>query len=161
MARPSVPPEIKFWKNIDKSDGCWLWTGYKGKKGYGYTSGSIDGKQKRIQVHRLSYEIHFGAIPQGLQVLHKCDVPLCVRPDHLFIGDDQANRSDMASKGRGRGGKSTLPMGVRERKIVRPWSRPFRAELTHFGRYIYLGRFYTVEAAAAAVAAKKIELYGE
>ncbi len=56
--------------------------------------------------HRLSWELHFGPIPSGLKVLHRCDNPPCVRPDHLFIGTQSDNLRDAAIKGRITGEKS-------------------------------------------------------
>lgn len=81
-----------FWKQVDKTDTCWLWTGWLDKDGYGkYASG---------RAHRYAYEITCGPIPRGMMILHKCDVRNCVRPDHLWIGDNKANMADMVAKGR-------------------------------------------------------------
>lgn len=90
------PVEERFWKHVNKTESCWLWTASTGKKGYGKIN--VNGVTK--SAHRVSYEMSHGAIPRGLGVLHKCDTPLCVRPDHLFIGTNQDNVNDMMSKGR-------------------------------------------------------------
>lgn len=76
--------------------GCWLWTG--GANDMGYGSLGIGGK--KLYAHRASYEWFHGAIPKGMEVCHKCDVPLCVNPDHLFLGTHKENMSDSARKGR-------------------------------------------------------------
>lgn len=55
-----------------------------------------------MMAHHASWIIHFGPIPAGERVLHRCDVTLCVRPDHLFLGTLGHNSFDMAAKGRGR-----------------------------------------------------------
>lgn len=91
-------PEERLWRHVEKSDGCWVWTGSLANWGYGQIK--VDGRPERT--HRLSWTIHFGPIPDGLDVLHTCDNPPCVRPDHLFLGTDGDNAQDMASKGRQR-----------------------------------------------------------
>lgn len=87
----------RFWEQVEKSDGCWVWTGCKiNKEGYG-------GQRIRgvlYPTHRLSWILRNGPIPQGLQVLHHCDNPPCVNPDHLFIGTIGDNMKDKAAKGR-------------------------------------------------------------
>lgn len=87
-------PEFKFWKYVDKTEDCWLWTGLQ-NRGYGRV-GTREGL-----AHRFSWRIHNGPVPVGLCVLHKCDVPLCVRPDNLFIGTAGDNNKDRVRKGRG------------------------------------------------------------
>lgn len=76
--------------------GCWEWSGYRRKDGYGETS--VDGF--RLRTHRLAWIIFRGAIPANLWVLHHCDNPPCCNPDHLFLGDVLANVRDMIAKGR-------------------------------------------------------------
>ncbi len=90
-----MTPDL-FWRKVDKSGECWLWTGSKVGIGYGKTH--YEGKYWRA--HRLSWKFTFGEIPDGLCVLHKCDNPACVRPDHLFLGTFDDNNKDMAKKGR-------------------------------------------------------------
>lgn len=80
--------------------GCWEWTAGKTTSGYG-TLGVEDRKTKLA--HRVSYESNVGPIPDGLCVLHKCDVPSCINPDHLFLGTRVDNNQDMVGKGRQRG----------------------------------------------------------
>jgi len=88
--------EADFWSNVDKTDGCWLWTGLTMGAGYGEM-----GWQGRTQVaHRISWQIHNGEILSGLNVCHHCDTPACVRPDHLFLGTQRDNVRDAVAKGR-------------------------------------------------------------
>lgn len=92
----SIPAEVRFWKHVAKTEGCWEWTGSTSKKGYGKLN--IGGVTKAA--HRFSYEIANGPIPEKLFVLHRCDNPPCVRPDHLFTGTNEDNVKDMMKKGR-------------------------------------------------------------
>lgn len=85
-----------FWDKVEISEGCWLWIGAKNSDGYGQIS--FEGKTEKA--HRISWVLHFGTIPDGLQVLHNCDNPPCVRPDHLFLGTQGDNVRDCSEKGR-------------------------------------------------------------
>lgn len=77
--------------------GCWLWLGAWSTYGYGKVN-----KHGKVvtEAHRMFYEDRFGPIPDGMQVLHKCDTPPCCNPDHLFLGTQADNMRDMHRKGR-------------------------------------------------------------
>ena len=90
----------RFFRFVDKSGDCWLWTGKsKSQKGYGQIQEGGKGSKHR-SVHRLSYEFHFGEIPKGLVIMHKCDNPSCVNPDHLEAGTQSKNIKDAFLRGR-------------------------------------------------------------
>ena len=85
--------------------GCWLWTSKVCRNGYGRLK--INGKY--FGAHRVSYEAFVGEIPDGLVVMHKCDVRSCVNPNHLMIGTYKDNLEDARKKGRWDGQKKMLP----------------------------------------------------
>jgi hypothetical protein len=111
--RRLLPAKVRFWKHVQKTQGCWLWAaGLTGR--YGHFEGDY--------AHRFAWRIHFGPIPKGRCVCHRCDVPLCVRPDHLFLGTHKDNTQDAIRKGRFRNwrpricqscGKEFKPTGSR------------------------------------------------
>lgn len=98
--RPARPPADRFWEKVAKGEGdaCWLWMGSRDKNGYGRISTKRG--QNPVLVTRFSWELHNGPIGPGLGVLHRCDNPPCVRPDHLFLGDQKANMRDCSEKDR-------------------------------------------------------------
>lgn len=94
----------RFWSKVNKNGPtmphmdtpCWVWTASKSNKGYG----QFGFKPKNIGAHRFAYTITCGNIPDDVMVLHRCDNPPCVRPDHLFLGTHGDNIRDMIAKGR-------------------------------------------------------------
>lgn len=96
------------WRGLDLSErferqfvpeptsGCWLWTGALNTQGYGM----IGVGKKQPLAHRVSWQLFKGQIPDRLCVLHRCDNPVCVNPEHLFLGTKKDNAVDMFVKGR-------------------------------------------------------------
>lgn len=115
-------PPCNFKTKYKVSDGCWEWLATKNQDGYGRVSwgGRLE------SAHRVSWTIENGCIPKGLQILHKCDNPGCVRPSHLFIGTISDNMKDAYSKGRAskigdKNGRSRLTWEI-VRSIRRAWA---------------------------------------
>ena len=95
-----APLEVRFWRYVDKTGDCWVWTGgSRSQKGYGMIQIGGKGSPNKL-AHRLSYEMHHGPIPDGMVVMHKCDNPSCVNPDHLKVGTQSENIIDAITKGR-------------------------------------------------------------
>lgn len=86
----------RFIQKVTKTDGCWLWNANKDEHGYGL----VWIQNRRYFAHRVSYQIHTAVEPGDLHVLHRCDNPSCVNPDHLFLGTQRDNVLDCAAKGR-------------------------------------------------------------
>lgn len=105
-----------FWPKVKKTESCWLWQA-SGVQGYGTVR--FNGKKHRA--HRVSYLFHFGGLPAGKPcVLHHCDTPACVRPDHLFAGTKKDNTQDMLRKRRAR--QNPDPTGENNGRAVLDWA---------------------------------------
>lgn len=88
----------------EPNTGCWLWTGGQTTDGYGV----LKFRAVNLRAHRASWEAHRGPIPHGMLVLHRCDTPACINPDHLWLGVDRDNSVDRERKGRGRWSKELV-----------------------------------------------------
>jgi hypothetical protein len=92
----------RFWSKVENSSGadCWQWLDWVDEAGYGRLSSKRNGKSKMTLAHRMAWELRYGPIPEGMDVLHHCDNPGCCNPAHLFLGTQADNNHDRASKGR-------------------------------------------------------------
>ena len=97
MAPKTIPIDIRIAKYTNKTGTCWLWTG--GIYPDGYPRIALT-HTKTVRVSRYLWEQSNGPIPDGLYVLHKCDNPLCVNIQHMFLGTQQDNMTDMINKHR-------------------------------------------------------------
>jgi HNH endonuclease len=86
----------------EPNSGCWLWTAAALQSGYGILclDLAIPPKNKERLAHRISWILKNGEIPSGMHVLHRCDMPCCVNPDHLFLGTSKDNTHDQMKKQR-------------------------------------------------------------
>ena len=122
-----TPLAVRFWAKVDKTllDGCWLW---KGARSHGY--GVINKDGKVLLTDRLAWELTYGVVPEGLDVLHHCDNPICIRFDHLFVGTATDNNNDSVHKNRWNHRKIITPIQAEE---IRKSSLSQRKLAEHYG----------------------------
>ncbi len=134
----------------EPNSGCHLYIGAWDGRGYG----AVRHQGRQLKAHRYAWELAHGPIAAGLWVLHKCDTPCCVNPDHLYLGTILDNGRDMGKRSRGRRSERGFPRGICPHTNR---SRGFQARLQLGRRRVHLGTFPTIDAAAIAIAAFRKE----
>ena len=132
-----LAPIVRLRKRLEAkimpepNSGCWLWMGVTAHFGHGVIA--INGKKRHA--HRIAWEVFVGPIPDGLNVCHKCDIPSCVNPAHLFLGTDMDNFNDMRAKRRHAFGERSGQAKLTERdvRVIRSDARPNRTIATEYG----------------------------
>ena len=132
-------PEKSFWQKVEKTDGCWDWSGAIDSGGYGHQR--VSGVLK--SAHRFSYELHFGEVPDGMHVDHVCRNRKCVNPEHLRLATVEENKQNSAAYANSASGVR----GVTYRKDLGKW----HASSMKAGKKYHLGYFPTVGLAEDAV----------
>lgn len=107
----------RFASKIKKTDTCWIWVGGRNEHGYGVIGMGGRGT-KFIRAHRASWILYRGPIPPGMCVLHVCDHPPCVCPDHLFLGNQVDNAVDAVKKGRVRQGDNHWNVKISDKRVA-------------------------------------------
>lgn len=121
--------EERFWRDVKKCSECWLWQGCLDGSGYGL----FTFKTKAYRAHRFSFVLHKGEIGKGLWVLHKCDTPNCVNPEHLYAGTPAENTADMVSRNRNLKGSEHRSAKLTAEQVIEM-------------RQLYSTRIYTYQA---------------
>jgi hypothetical protein len=126
----AMPVEERFMQYVDKQEsGCWFWTGNRDKDGYGRFTWR---EEKIKRAHHAAWRIFKGPLPNPRFLMHSCDTPSCVNPDHLSAGNNRKNIDDMMAKNRQLKGEQNAQakltdeqaMEIRRRYQRRPSGRP-------------------------------------
>lgn len=145
--RPTTTDE-RFWRKVDKSGGCWLWTGGLTTKGYGHFY--VDGRL--VAAHRFAYERHVGPVLAGYMLDHTCHVRACVNPEHLRPVTNKQNAEHRVGA---QVNSRTGVRGVGWHQGVGKWL----ARVQHHGKRITVGYFDTLEEAGEAVRLARLQLF--
>lgn len=124
--------EDRFWEKVKKGEGCWEWQGALSKE-WQYGAFRVSAKRPTVKAHRVSWEIANGEIPEGMNVLHKCDNPKCVRLSHLFLGTIADNNRDKWNKQRQGKFSHDQVRKIREMKKKYGTGRPNQMIADQFG----------------------------
>lgn len=120
---------VRFWAKVERrsEDQCWPWLAARDDKGYGvfYLGARL------TKAPRASWALLVGPIPEGLNVLHRCDNPQCVNPAHLFLGTQADNLLDMRTKGRADGNHNPTRLGERHHCAKLTWAKVAEARARH------------------------------
>jgi hypothetical protein len=122
--------KTRFFENVKKTKGCWLWSGNLNTDGYGVLTVK-NKKPKQQKAHRLSYEIHKGKIPKGLIICHKCNNPSCVNPKHLYAGTHKQNSRDMVVSGHSQRGEKHPQSVLTKEKVIEIRRKYFSEKLSY------------------------------
>ena len=142
----------RFWEKVDKTGECWEWMAAKMDGGYGQFGVRHDGRKRPIGAHRVAFQEAYGPVDASMEVDHMCHNRLCVNPAHLRLTTPKQN-------GENRQGTSTNnASGIRGVSWAKRQKR-WHAQVGHNGRKRHVGYFRTLEEAAAAVVAKRNELF--
>jgi hypothetical protein len=133
-----VPVKDRFWEKVNKNGPthptnpslgkCWMWIGAYTHCGYGIIWGSRH--TRGIRAHRISWEIVNGKIPKGKKILHSCDNPPCVNPEHLRPGTDADNHRDMVERGRALNGEKNPQCKITKEQVLDILSKYPKAKRT-------------------------------
>lgn len=152
--------EERFWAKVNK-DGplmthmdtaCWLWTGATNGTRPGMGHGSIFGQGRKWYVHRLSYLWHYGELPKGMEVEHRCHQPPCVNPQHLRL---TTRKQNMENRSGPQSNTTSGVLGVSWDSSRRKWA----VEVVSAGEKYWGGRFNDLASARTAAVALRNKLY--
>ena len=124
-AHPAPPVEERFWEKVDHAGGpnaCWPWIG-KARHKFGYGLFFVDRQNGLARSlikasHRVAYELTYGPIPPGKNVLHDCDNPPCCNPKHLSLGTQLENMAGAADRGRTARGEKHSRAKLTEQEVL-------------------------------------------